>query len=309
MVSKYWANALMREWTAQALLEEEYQLKQTVMSSNDPLKEAESQIFFISTFAKPLLELTVRAAPNLSMYYHHCKANLQSWRQRKALQCDTTRQSSPLSSPPPLSPSPSASSLCPLPPRQSDWYHSAFPLALPNYPPKLDSSSRTSTTTRSSDHGSRPHSPCESESVFSAMHSPISDCSYHYGLSTSSNDNTQNHIPSSHAAIRSASKSGSVKLQSQKKRKSARHSWCSSSASSTSVTTIFQPTTLTPISVSSSSSSSTSSTPPLDVVSSSSSSSSYPRSLLTPSGTIPTNPGPSVASILMSRRIKLQVLP
>ena len=30
---------------------------------------------FSSLFAKPLLELTVRAVHNLSIYYHHCKAN------------------------------------------------------------------------------------------------------------------------------------------------------------------------------------------------------------------------------------------
>jgi hypothetical protein len=115
MVSKHWANALMREWTAQALLEQEYHLKQSVTSSDDPLKEAESQIFFISFFAKPLLELTVRAAPNLSMYYHHCKANLQSWHQRKAILYKqhgaggTTRER--LSPPPP--PPSDASSPCP----------------------------------------------------------------------------------------------------------------------------------------------------------------------------------------------------
>ncbi|KAF8815738.1 HD-domain/PDEase-like protein [Phlegmacium glaucopus] len=276
MVSKHWANALMQEWTAQALLEEEYQLKQTVMSSNDPLKEAESQIFFISTFAKPLLELTVRAAPNLSMYYHHCKANLQSWHQRKAVLCkqygsgSTIRQtSSPLSPPPPSSAS-SASSLPPS--RQSDGYHSAFPLTLPNYQPKSDHPARTPTI-RSVDHESQPDSPSESESVSSTMFSPISDApsSYRYPSSISSSNTTQSNIPSSHAAIRAASKSGSLKLQNQKK-KGTRNSWCSTSTSGIGLTTLFHPPSSTPMSVSSSSS--TSSTPPLDHASSSSSSSS-----------------------------------
>ena len=322
MVSKHWANALMQEWTAQALLEREYHLKQTVMSSDDPLKEAESQIFFISLFAKPLLELTVRAAPNLSMYYHHCKANLRSWNQRKAILDNqysgggTTRKSSP----PPPPPSSAASSPCPPLARQSDWYHSAFPLALPNYRPKSDSSSRTSIS-RSSDHDSQPQSPSESESVSSTMLSPISDASYSYhssSTSTSNSNTTQNHIPSSHAAIRAASKSGGLKLQTQKNKKGSRNSWCSTSTSAApgmDLTTFSQPppVTLTPTTTMSPSSS-TSFTPPLDNTStlSSSSLSSCPRSLLntppisrsaTPSAT------PTVASILSSRPIKIQVAP
>ena len=172
----------MQEWTAQALLEEEYKLQQTVMSVKDPLKEAESQIFFISTFAKPLLEMTVKAAPNLSMYYHHCKANLQSWRQRKVVLGKqygsvSTMRHSP-SMPSLLPPSPPASTLCLTPPpsRQSDWYHTAFPLTLPNYQLKLDDSSRTSSTTRLPDW-SQPESPCESESISSTIFSPVSDAS------------------------------------------------------------------------------------------------------------------------------------
>ena len=268
MVSKHWANALMREWTAQALLEQEYHLKQSVMSSDDPLKEAESQIIFISLFAKPLLELTVRAAPNLSMYYHHCKANLQSWHQRKAILYNqyggggTTQKSLPTPPPPPSA----VSSPCPPPVCQ---YHSAFPLALPNYQPKLDNSSRTTFTCRSSDHDSRPQSPsCESESVSSsAMLSPISDisCSYHSSTaSTSSCNTTQSHIPSSHAAIRAASKSGGLKLQAQRNKKGSRNSWGSSATSAPGgmgVTTFSQqqqppltppPFTLTPTTISAS---------------------------------------------------------
>ncbi|KIM46927.1 hypothetical protein M413DRAFT_63747, partial [Hebeloma cylindrosporum] len=83
-VSRHWAKALMQEWTAQALLEEEFQLQQTVMSSDDPLKEAESQIFFISTFAKPLLQLTEKVVPELSMYGNVCKQNLKTWTRIKA---------------------------------------------------------------------------------------------------------------------------------------------------------------------------------------------------------------------------------
>ncbi|KAF9558068.1 HD-domain/PDEase-like protein, partial [Agrocybe pediades] len=80
LVSKHWASMLMQEWTAQANLEEEFQLQPTVMSSSDPLKEASSQIFFIQTFVKPLLELTERAMPSMAMYVGHCKNNLKTWK-------------------------------------------------------------------------------------------------------------------------------------------------------------------------------------------------------------------------------------
>ena len=343
MVSKHWANALMREWTAQALLEQEYHLKQSVMSSDDPLKEAESQIFFISFFAKPLLEMTIRAAPNLSMYYHHCKANLQSWHQRKAILFKqrggegAVRESLP---PPP--PPPSAASSPPT--RQSDWYHSAFPLALPNYRPKPDndSSRTTPSTCRSSDHGSQPQSPsCESESLSSStVLSPISDLSYHSSTtSTSSINTTQSHIPSSHAAIRAASKSGCLKVQAQKNKKGNRNSWGSatsaSAPSSMGVTTFSQllpqpspPFSLT-LPTAKSCSSLTSPAPPLDkdkdntFTTFSLSSSSCPRPLLktttppppptsstTPSNTSASATTPSIVeSILTSGPIEIQVAP
>ena len=290
------------------------------MSSSDPLEEAESQIFFIKTFAKPLLELTVRAAPNLSMYYHHCKANLQSWHQRKTVLYNqygtggVNQKSSP-----PLS---THSSLLPSA-RQSDYYLSAFPLTLPKHQPKSDNHSRTSTA-HLSDHGSQPQSPCESESISSSMLSPISDtsCSYRYSSSsTSSSITTQNHISSGHAAIRAASKSGSLK-QTQKNRKGNRNSWSSisTSASSMDLTTFSDPPpppvplSILPTPISISSSSSTSSTPPpLD--NSSTTSSSYSRSLVTPppsaSGTTPSGTPTTTpaASILMPKPIRLQVAP
>ena len=346
MVSKHWANALMREWTAQALLEQEYHLKQSVMSSDDPLKEAESQIFFISIFAKPLLELTVRAAPNLSMYYHHCKSNLRSWHQRKAILYK--QRSGDVSLSPPQPP-PDAASSPPDPPttRQADGYHSAFPLALPNYRPNF--SSRTTTSS-----SSQPQSPsCESESLSSsAMLSPISDVSYHSSAtSTSSVNTTQSHIPSSHAAIRAASKSGGLKLQAHKNKKGSRNSWGSTTTTTSSTpgsdattTTMFAqlqsqpppspfmltlPITTTTTTTTTMSSSSAPSTPPFEK---DDTFSTCPRSLLTTttttttttittspiSSTTPPSPSSScstttpsvvVASILTSGPIKIEVPP
>jgi hypothetical protein len=53
----------MQEWTAQAELEQHFCLEQSVQPSADPLGKAKSQIFFISAFAKPLLDLSVQAIP------------------------------------------------------------------------------------------------------------------------------------------------------------------------------------------------------------------------------------------------------
>lgn len=207
----------MREWTAQALLEEEYALQQTVMSSDDPIQEAGSQIFFITTFVKPLSEATVKAIPEMSMYLHHCKMNLSTWTTRnkdllkkqaaekaaaEALALRTRSISSSASSSipptPALSPQPpsSAISISPLSPplaspRQTDHYNTAFPLTLPTYHPVrsylegtlvnstcASYASSSAARSRSSDHdSSQPESPSESESVVSLVFSPVSDSS------------------------------------------------------------------------------------------------------------------------------------
>ncbi|KAF8869923.1 hypothetical protein CPB84DRAFT_1648634, partial [Gymnopilus junonius] len=127
-LSKHWATALIHEWTAQAHLEESYHLQQTVpvsFASYDPIKEADSQIFFIRTFARPLLELTQRAIPEMQMYTWHCRKNLEEWAGAWEEACSSSseaspsRQCSPVMSPDPRSP--------PLP----FQYHTAFPLTLP----------------------------------------------------------------------------------------------------------------------------------------------------------------------------------
>ncbi|KAF8155586.1 hypothetical protein B0H34DRAFT_659703 [Crassisporium funariophilum] len=334
LVSKHWANALMQEWTAQAHLEEEYQLQQTVMSSDDPLKEAESQIFFIGRFAKPLLELTVRAVPEMNMYHTHCKLNLQTWNKRKIelikenASVVTTRQNSPLSSPPPLSASSSISPLSPpIPnsPRQSDSYLTAFPLTLPTYQPKGDESVHPyppSSTTRSSDHESQPESPSECESVTSSMFSPISDTSSsRYPSTTSSTGNghiqtqaqrnTKSHllnVPNNHAAIRNASKMGSIGKQQQLKKKLSRNSWCATSTTSTLSTGLAAMFHSPP---SPTSTSSSTSSPAIPALTKSNVDSMSPPSELT---TTPVNsqdptPPPSNGAFLMKRSITLQVSP
>ena len=62
-VAYHWATALMEEWLAQKRMEDYLCVQSSVYPSSDPLGICKSQIFFISTFAKPLLDITVRAVP------------------------------------------------------------------------------------------------------------------------------------------------------------------------------------------------------------------------------------------------------
>ncbi|KAJ6627986.1 hypothetical protein B0H10DRAFT_1993127 [Mycena sp. CBHHK59/15] len=122
-ISQHWATALMREWNSQALLEKHHQLPPTVEASDHPLKEVHSQIFFIPKFAKPLLDLTVQAVPEMHPYAAQCDLNLAIWTARLAVvqaQDDQRRKSTSRST---------ASAAAP--PRQPDDYNTAFPLTLP----------------------------------------------------------------------------------------------------------------------------------------------------------------------------------
>lgn len=233
----------MQEWTAQAQLEEELQLQSTVKSSDDPIKEAEGQIFFISYFAKPLLELTEKAVPEMRTYTTQCKQNLKTWQKRKA---DLTKQreslpqapSSPPSSPP-LPPSSPLSistlhSLPPTSPRQSDPYITAFPLSLPPTRSLPESVYAPSASWRS-ENDSVPDSPTESESVSSAMFSSVSDGSNSNkclsviagSVAGSTSGPAAPPAPAPHAAIRAASKVGSLRqLKDARARKASRNSWC-----------------------------------------------------------------------------------
>jgi hypothetical protein len=64
----------MEEWSCQATLEKHFRLPATVhpppvvsggggKGGRDPVGQAKSQVWFITHFAKPLLDLTVRAVP------------------------------------------------------------------------------------------------------------------------------------------------------------------------------------------------------------------------------------------------------
>ncbi|THH12773.1 hypothetical protein EW146_g7382, partial [Bondarzewia mesenterica] len=81
-VSQHWATALAEEWTCQAVLEQYLQLPPSVSASHNPLAEAQSQVFFIENFAKPLFLLTSSGIPQTNKYATQCEDNLRLWQQR-----------------------------------------------------------------------------------------------------------------------------------------------------------------------------------------------------------------------------------
>jgi len=93
----------MDEWTRQAQLERHLHLPASVTpSNNDPMVEANSQVFFISTFTYPLFALVASAIPRelipavalgfersdfrieLTRFATHCQDNLDIWQRRIA---------------------------------------------------------------------------------------------------------------------------------------------------------------------------------------------------------------------------------
>jgi hypothetical protein len=54
---------LGQEWNSQAYLEKYFNLPATVQPSDNPLVEARGQVFFITKYVKPLLDLTIEAVP------------------------------------------------------------------------------------------------------------------------------------------------------------------------------------------------------------------------------------------------------
>jgi len=332
-VSRHWAKALMQEWTAQALLEEEFHLQQTVLSSDDPLKEAESQIFFITTFAKPLLQLTEKVVPELSMYGNVCKQNLKTWnrikaelvqeRQTSANAAIKTRGSSfasPLTpsyaepiSPPPSSSASSTSHISsppPLSPRQPEYYQSAFPLTRPTFHlrPPSDRSYTPSCQGRSdNDSISFPDSPTESESAASSMFSATSDSSSSnkcpstgsgsaLALSQIDRSPTPSLQNTPHEAIRAASRLGSLpRIKDEKRTKGSRNSWSAATSMAGGLAALFY----SPTPSSDSSLSGPGSTCPIAAT----------TGVAAPSAVLHASSPPSSGGFLMARPFKLQVSP
>ncbi|KAH8829292.1 hypothetical protein DL96DRAFT_1597541, partial [Flagelloscypha sp. PMI_526] len=150
-VSKYWATALVKEWTNQRHYEARLDLPPSLAPSNTPLAEAQSQLFFMKTFATPLLQLFVDAVPECRPFLDECSHNFDWWCKRSE-----ELQKEP---PPETTVRPEESSED----EHSDDYHSAFTLALPGQmSPKPESSTWSSDSPTMSEM-STPCSPIESE--------------------------------------------------------------------------------------------------------------------------------------------------
>ncbi|KAF5379076.1 hypothetical protein D9615_005977 [Tricholomella constricta] len=220
-VSKHWAAALMEEWSSQALYEKFLHLPTTVQSNDSPINEAKSQVFFITHFAKPLLDLTIQAVPEMKPFAEQCVSNLRIWTKRlkclEATQSDRANHASTI-------------------PRHPDDFMTAFPLTLPpahrichTEEPTLVWPTAPYMRSSESSSGSSDSNLCSPAcSVSSFAFSPISESS------NSNNSNTHPRPPSSagsisvlgsltsghhspadgHAAIRAAGKLGIRKQKS-----------------------------------------------------------------------------------------------
>ncbi|KAG6335121.1 hypothetical protein ID866_3961 [Astraeus odoratus] len=122
-VSHYWANALMAEWTSQASLEKHWHLPPSVQPSDCPLAQVRGQIFFIDTFAKPLMDIAATVVPEMQQFADQCATNLVSWQNEQARLTSCTDQAtiSPGDIPSPPSPRPLHDFLA------------SFPLTLPTF--------------------------------------------------------------------------------------------------------------------------------------------------------------------------------
>ncbi|KAF9225714.1 HD-domain/PDEase-like protein [Gyrodon lividus] len=119
-VSHYWASALMAEWNCQASLEKLWQLPPSVQTLECPLAQVRGQIYFISTFAKPLMDITAKGVPEMQKFADQCTSNLAMWEARR-LELTTANGLPP------------SSSKTAAPARSPADFLSSFPLTLPTF--------------------------------------------------------------------------------------------------------------------------------------------------------------------------------
>ncbi|KAH9848356.1 HD-domain/PDEase-like protein [Lenzites betulinus] len=82
LVSQHWATALESEWSSQSLLEKHLQLPPSVKPSDSRIGEANGQIWFNKTFARPLFELVAAGIPSLEQFAAQTRDNLSLWQTR-----------------------------------------------------------------------------------------------------------------------------------------------------------------------------------------------------------------------------------
>ncbi|TFK91193.1 HD-domain/PDEase-like protein [Polyporus arcularius HHB13444] len=173
LVSQHWAAALESEWSSQLLLEKHLQLPPSVKPSDSRMGEANGQIWFNMTFARPLFELVAQGIPPMEQFAQQTRENLARWQARAA----------ELASEPPLSPAIPGTPLA-WPSQAPNDFLTAFPPALPDsfrmldesfYPPCFHplhhrfSSVEPSTSSSSS----KSSTPSQYESCESSLPSPV----------------------------------------------------------------------------------------------------------------------------------------
>ncbi|KAI0720811.1 HD-domain/PDEase-like protein [Cerioporus squamosus] len=173
LVSQHWAAALESEWSSQLLLEKHLQLPPSVNPSDSRIGEANCQIWFNTTFARPLFELVAQGIPSMEQFARQTRENLALWQTRAA----------ELAAEPPVSPAVPGTPLA-WPSQVPNDFLTAFPPALPEsfrmleeslYPPCYHplhhrfSSVEPSTSSSSS----KSSTPSQYESCESSLPSPV----------------------------------------------------------------------------------------------------------------------------------------
>ncbi|TFL04785.1 hypothetical protein BDV98DRAFT_331228 [Pterulicium gracile] len=165
-VAQYWAGALAKEWFCQQSLENRFKLPSTVYPSNDPLKIAEGQIWFINAYTLPLLLLTTEGIPEMTRYAQNCQGNLRQWEHKRLKLPHST----------PVHPTPGVSS------QSEDGLHDVLPFTVPpcfrSVRPEFWHCAHTPS------HSSGPASSCSSDTRVGTLQdtattepsSPISPC-------------------------------------------------------------------------------------------------------------------------------------
>lgn len=219
-VSHYWASALMHEWAAQASLEKRCRLPPSIIPSECPLDQVRGQIFFITQFAKPLMDLVAKAVPEMDTFARQCTTNLAMWVARRDVLSSPYAEQYPC--PPVTIPSP----------RPPEDFLTSFPLTLPSFfltpdaPPasgEWHSTYPPSDSSSSSDASSDVHieQPVAFPS-FSPPASPAPSVGSSYALATRSSSSSLASNTSDATQAMRAAYSASVR---KKKSFHHRHSW------------------------------------------------------------------------------------
>ncbi|OCH89218.1 HD-domain/PDEase-like protein [Obba rivulosa] len=202
LVSQHWASALEAEWSSQLLLEQHLQLPASVKPSDNPLSEAQVQIWFINAFAHPLFELVARGVPEMECFAQQCCENLALWETRRdelATNADLAFTSL-------------ASRLrLPSPSQLPTDFLSAFPPTLPVSFRALDSSTPSSSSPITADRSSNgdARSPDSDPHAYTSPPSPSCSSTRSSSPSLSMYESCESSLPSPTASAFAHSRSNS----------------------------------------------------------------------------------------------------